>query len=149
MLTILLNNLTVLLVIFITSLVLGDGGLFLITWNASVWGTIFGLTAKGASIFSGKHPIYFFAVIMLIVLPHMILEAMSYFLAAISGSVISKDVILEKFASHRFMEVFGFNMYLLLFGLMFLLVGAAVETFVLQNVTTYQEIIRMSFLGLN
>ena len=75
----------------------------------------------------------------------MILEAISYFLAAISGSVISKDVLLEQFASEKFFEVFGFNLYLLLFALIFLLLGAVVETFVLENIDIYQQIIQMSF----
>jgi len=74
----------------------------------------------------------------------MMIEGMSYFLAAISGSVISKDVILEKFASDRFFEVFGFNLYLLLFGLIFLVLGAFVEQWVLVNVDIYQEIIKQS-----
>ena len=64
---------------------------------------------------------------------------------AISGSVISKDVLLEQFASDRFFAVFGFNLYLLLFALLFLLLGAIMETFVLNNVDIYQQIIQMSF----
>jgi hypothetical protein len=127
------NNFLVLLACFIMALLTGDGAIFLITWNASVWGTIFGLTAKNAAAFSGAAPYLIFVGIMIIVFCHMIIEALSYFLAAISGSVISKDVILEKFASDRFMEVFGFNLYLLLFGLIALLVGAFVETLVLVN----------------
>lgn len=142
------NNFMVLLACFVIALLTGDGAIFLITWNASVWGTIFGLTAKGAGMFAGKHPFLYFVLIMLIVFPHMILEAVSYFLAAISGSVISKDVILEEFASERFTEVFGFNLYLLLFGLVFLVAGALVETFVLENIGIYQEIIRMSMQGI-
>lgn len=141
---ILSNNFLVLMACFIMALLTGDGGIFLIVWNASVWGTIFGLTAKGAAVFSGKQPLFFFGLIMLIVFPHMIIEGISYFLAAISGSVISKDVLLEQFASERFFEVFGFNLYLLLFGLFFLLLGALVETFVLENVSVYMEIIKMS-----
>jgi len=139
------NNFLVLMACFIMALLTGDGAIFLITWNASVWGTIFGLTAKGCAIFSGKSPFVLFGLIMLIVFPHMMIEAISYFLAAISGSVISKDVILEKFASHRFLEVFGFNLYLLLFALIFLVLGAAVEAWVLGNVGAYQEIIQCSF----
>jgi len=42
------------------------------------------------------------------------------------------------------MEVFSLNLYLLFIALIFLLFGALVETYVLQNVTTYQEIIRQS-----
>ena len=142
------NNFLVMVACFILALLTGDGAIFLITWNASVWGTIFGVTAKGAAAFSGQNPFYLFAIVMLVVFPHMMIEAISYFLAAISGSVISKDVILEEFASHRFFEVFGFNLYLLLFALVFLLLGALVETFVLENVRIYQEIIKMSFQGL-
>ena len=143
--TLLTNNFLVLMACFILALLAGDGAIFMITWNASVWGTIFGLTAKNAATVAGQHPLYFFGLIMLIVFPHMIIEAISYFLAAISGSVISKDVLLEQFASERFFEVFGFNLYLLLFGLLFLLLGAIVETFVLQNVDIYQQIIQLSF----
>ncbi|MEK6853671.1 MAG: stage II sporulation protein M [Nanoarchaeota archaeon] len=139
------NNFLVMMACFILALLTGDGGIFLIVWNASVWGTIFGLTAKSAALFADKNPLYFFGLIMLIVFPHMIIEGIAYFLAAISGSIISKDVILEQFASDRFFEVFGFNLYLLLFALLFLLLGALVETLVLENVTIYQDIIQMSF----
>lgn len=138
------NNFLVLVAVFIMALLTGNGSIFLIAWNASVWGAIFGITAKNAGLFAGRHPFYFFGIIMLVVFPHMILEAMSYFLAAISGSIISKDVILEEFASDRFWEVFTFNMYLLAFALLFLIAGAVTETFVLNNVDIYREIIKMS-----
>lgn len=138
------NNFLVLIACFILALLSGDGAIFLITWNASVWGTIFGLTAKCAASLTGQHPFLYFGIIFLVIFPHMILEAISYFLAAISGSVISKDVLLENFASSRFFEVFRFNLYLLLFALLFLLLGALVETFVLDHVDIYQEIIKMS-----
>lgn len=143
-LSLLSNNFLVLIACFVLALLTGDGAIFLITWNASVWGTIFGITAKNAALFSGQNPFWMFAIIMLVVFPHMIIEAISYFLAAVSGSIISKDVVLEEFASERFMEVFGFNLYLLLFGLLALLLGAAVETWVLGNVEIYKEIIQMS-----
>jgi len=138
------NNFMVLIACFILALLTGDGGILLITWNASVWGAIFGITAKNAAAFSGQHPFYLFLMIMLVVFPHMILEAISYFLAAISGAVISKDVLLEEFASDRFFEVFGFNLYLFFLALTFLVLGAAVETWVLNNVDIYQQIIQWS-----
>ncbi|MDP3640688.1 MAG: stage II sporulation protein M [Nanoarchaeota archaeon] len=141
------NNFMVLVACFVLALLTGDGAILLITWNASVWGTIFGLTAKNAALFAGQSPFFFFAMIMLIVFPHMIIEGLSYFLAAISGSIISKDVLLEEFASSRFFEVFTFNLYLFLFALFFLLMGALVETFVLDNIEIYQKIIQMSFLA--
>ncbi len=141
---ILQNNFMVLMACFVLALLSGDGAILLISWNASVWGTIFGLTAKSAAAFSGGNVLFYFALIMLIVFPHMIIEALSYFLAAIAGSVISKDVILEEFASDRFYDVFTMNIYLLVAALVMLLLGALVETWVLENVGVYQEIIRMS-----
>ena len=138
------NNFLVMIACFIMALLTGDGAIFLITWNASVWGSIFGLTAKGAALFSGENQFYLFGIIMLVVFPHMIIEAMAYFLAAISGAIISKDVILEEFASDRFFEVFGFNLYLLLFALFFLVLGGVVETLVLNNVQIYETLIRAS-----
>jgi MFS family permease len=138
------NNFLVLMAIFIMALLTGDGAIFLITWNASVWGTIFGITAKHAALFTGGSAFLTFGTIMLIVFPHMMIEAICYFLGAISGSVISKDVILEEFASHRFFEVFGLNLYLFLFALLFLLLGALVEAWVLGNVNIYQEIIKQA-----
>ena len=142
------NNFMVMLACFFLALLTGDGAIFLITWNASVWGTIFGFTAKSASMISGQHPFLVFATVMVIVFPHMMIEAMSYFLAAISGSVISKDVLLEKLDSDRFMEVFSFNLYLLFAALVFLVLGCLVETFVLENATTYRTIIDQSMLAL-
>jgi len=141
------NNLLVMIACFIMALLTGDGAIFLIIWNASVWGTIFGITAKNAASFSGANVVYIFGIVMLIVFPHMIIEGISYFLAAIAGSVISKDVILEKFASDRFFRVFGFNLYLIVIALLFLLLGAGVEAFVLENVDIYSEIVRQSLLS--
>ena len=142
------NNFMVMLACFFLALLTGDGAIFLITWNASVWGTIFGFTAKTASMISGQHPFLVFGTVMLIVFPHMMIEAICYFLAAISGSVISKDVLLEKLDSDRFMEVFSFNLYLLLAAVVFLLLGVSVETFVLENATIYKTIIDQSMLAL-
>ncbi|MBI2669149.1 stage II sporulation protein M [Candidatus Woesearchaeota archaeon] len=139
------NNFLVLIACFILALLAGDGAIYLITWNASVWGTIFGVTAKLAGQFGGgEHTLALFGIIMLIVFPHMIIEGISYFLAAISGSVISKGVLLEEFASDRFWEVFGFNLYLFLAALVFVVLGALVETFVLDNVDIYMQIIQQS-----
>lgn len=145
---ILINNWWVMAACFILSLLTGDGAIFLITWNASVWGTIFGITAKYAALFAKANPLYYLMLILLIVFPHMMLEALSYILASISGAVISKDVILEKFESKRFNEVFLYNFMLFLFGVLFLILGALVEAYVLHNSDTYREIIMQSMMML-
>jgi len=145
---ILLNNWWVMLACFIISLLTGDGAVFLIIWNASMWGTIFGVTARDAALFAHTNPFWYLIIVLLIVLPHAFLEIMAYMLAAISGGVISKDVLLEKFESARFNRVFMYNFMLFLVAIAFLLMGAFVETMVLQHATTYKEIIMQSYLAL-
>ncbi len=150
------NNLKVMIVCFMIAFLTGNGAIFLIIWNASVWGTIFGVTAKCAGKYAalypgqalvGLPPPLMFLLILAIVTPHMLIEAMAYFCAAISGSIISKDVILEEFNSDRFKKVLKFNLYLLVIAFGFVVLGAIVETFVLDNVSTYGTIIAQSMKG--
>lgn len=139
------NNLWVLIACFVISLLTGDGAIFLLTWNASVWGTIFGITARNAAISAQVNPFYYLGLILLIVLPHAFLEILSYILAAMSGGIISKDVLLEKFESKRFNQVFMYNFILFLLAIIILVFGAGMETWVLQHVSKYAEIIAQSY----
>jgi uncharacterized membrane protein SpoIIM required for sporulation len=145
-LELLLNNWWVLFACFIVSLLTGDGAIFLLTWNASMWGTIFGVTARNAALHSQGNPFVYLVIVLLIVFPHAFLELLAYTLAAISGGVISKDVLLEKFESKRFNEVFQYNFWLFVIAVVVLIIGALVETWVLGNVTIYADIIQQSFL---
>ncbi|MEK6963382.1 MAG: stage II sporulation protein M [Nanoarchaeota archaeon] len=139
------NNLWVLIACFLISLLAGEGAIFLLVWNASVWGTIFGVTARNAAYYSHSNPFYYLGLILLIVLPHAILEIFSYVLAAISGGVISKGVLLEKFDSKLFNQVFTYNFILFLIALLVLVLGAGVETWVLEHIQTYAQIIAQSY----
>lgn len=142
---ILKNNILVLTVIFITAFVLGDGGIFLITWNASVWGTIFGNLAKTAAHNANQNPYFYFFLVLAIVTPHMLLEAFSYIASATTGGVISRAVIKEKLLSKRFNFIIVNIIISFVFALVILLIAVSVETYVLGNVHTYQTIIRQSF----
>jgi uncharacterized membrane protein SpoIIM required for sporulation len=146
LLAILINNIAVLIACFLISFLTGDGAIFLITWNASVWGTIFGMTAKNAAVLGTNNAFVYFIFILIIVLPHVILEGGAYILAAISGGVISKDVLLEKFVSKEFNKVFFYNFWLFLLAILVLIIGAFVETFVVTNIPLYQQIIQQSLL---
>ncbi len=92
-LSILSNNWWVLLACFLIALVVGNGAVFFITWNASAWGTLLGYRALTAAWYSGANPYWCLLVIFVITLPHLILEGGAYILAAISGSVISDGII--------------------------------------------------------
>jgi len=60
------NNLKVLVVCLIASLVYGAGAIFIITWNASVWGVVFALIAKNSALAAGQNPYAAFALMLVL-----------------------------------------------------------------------------------
>lgn len=149
----LFNNLSVLLLCFITAFLIGDGAIFLIAWNASVWGTIFGTIARNAAVKGAavgwsvcRTPANCFLFIVLIVFAHMIIEAFAYMCSATAGGVVSKAILREELFSLRFKHLAVNTIILVVFALIVLLIGALVETAVLTYSDTYRLIIRQSFL---
>jgi hypothetical protein len=147
------NNFSVMILAFLTAFLLGDGAIFLLAWNASVWGTIFGTIAKNAAVKGAavswavcKTPANCFLIVMLIVFMHMIIEAFAYMCAATAGGTVSKAVLKERFFSIRFKNLAFNTILLIVFALVVLAIGALVETSVLVNSDTYRLIIRQSFL---
>lgn len=126
----LLNNLKVLIFCLVFSFGYGAGAVFLLTWNASVWGTLFALLAKGAAASSGRNPIIYFLLIIIAVLPHMVLEVGSYFLAEVAGGIVSKAAVRERFMSQRFKMIVKDSFYVFIMSLIVLLLAVIFETHV-------------------
>ncbi|MBI4139954.1 stage II sporulation protein M [Candidatus Woesearchaeota archaeon] len=135
------NNIVVLLACFLLSLVAGNGSIFLITWNASVWGTIFGITAKSAATALQGNPFILFILVLISVFPHVFLEISSYIVGTISGAVISDSVIDDGVKSEKFFKVLGYNLVLFAIALALLVVGGLVEAYVIGNFKVYSTII--------
>lgn len=125
--TILGNNLKVLIVCLIASLVYGAGAIFIITWNASVWGVVFALIAKNSALAAGQNPYAAFALMILSVLPHMLLEASAYFLAAISGGIFSKALLREKTFSKRFNQIIEDSLMMFIIAVIVLVLACWLE----------------------
>lgn len=121
------NNLKVLFVCLILSLVYGAGSILFITWNASVWGVVFGYSIKMGAIVEGQNPLITFLVIMIPVLPHLFTEALSYFSAAIAGGVMSKAVVKEEWFSKRFNHVATDSLILFGLAIFFVILAALLE----------------------
>lgn len=111
---ILANNWWVLLACFLVALIAGDGALFFVAWNASAWGTVFGYRAVMASQVDGFTAVGSLLTILVITLPHFLLEGGAYLLAAISGGVISDEL-------DKMDEVRGFVVYLLVAAVVYAL----------------------------
>ena len=125
--SLLLNNLKVLVFCLLASFIYGSGAVFIITWNASVWGTIFGVVARESSLAAGQNPFIYFALTLLAVFPHMILEASSYFIAAISGGIVSKSVLREKPFSKRFTQIIEDGLIMFIIAIIILVIAVYIE----------------------
>ena len=128
--SLLLNNFKVLLVSFIFSLVYGAGAILFLTWNASVWGTIFGYIARQAAQATNQNVFVAFASLFIKVLPHTVLEVSSYLLAIIAGGIISKATIKEKLGSKKFNHVLTDGFIIFTVALLLIIFAAYVEVFV-------------------
>jgi len=138
------HNLFVMGICFLLSLVAGNGAIFMIIWNASVWGTVFGVLGKTVAVYLQTHPAIIFSLILISVFPHVLLEISSYIIAVVSGTIISDAMAREKIVSKTFGRVLIHNVLLLLCAVAVLAIAMIVETYVLNNFTTYKTIIQLS-----
>ncbi|MFH1438948.1 MAG: stage II sporulation protein M [Candidatus Woesearchaeota archaeon] len=122
---IMLNNLLVMVVCLILSLVYGAGSIFFLVWNASVWGAVFGYVAHTS--LKESHPFVAFGIVMLPVLAHMITEALAYFTAAVSGGILSKAVMREDIFSEKFHHILSDALMILLIGFTLVVIAAIIE----------------------
>jgi uncharacterized membrane protein SpoIIM required for sporulation len=90
------NNWWVLLACFLLAIIVGDGAIFFITWNASSWGALFGYRSLSAGLYAHVNPWWYLFLVFIITLPHVILEGGAYILSAISGSIVSDEIVKEK-----------------------------------------------------
>ncbi|MDO8634556.1 MAG: hypothetical protein Q7K34_04665 [archaeon] len=125
------NNFFVLITSFFLALLFEKGTTFIMVWNASVWGAAFAAAAKSPFISLAHDPIASFALIMLVVFPHLVLEAGAYFSSTIAGGLLNKAIIAENMNSIRFRVIATHSVLLFLLGLIFLGAGAIVETAVI------------------
>lgn len=138
------HNLGVLSLVFLTSLLIGDGAIFLIMINAYIWGTVFGQLSLATTV-ANLNPITVGAIILTIVLPHTLLEALSYIIAAIAGGVLSRTIIQEQEIEHK-MKLLKGTIGLLILAILILAAGMFIEELILSNNGLYQHIINIANL---
>ncbi len=134
------HNFKILIICLVASFIYGAGAILILTWNASVWGVIFGLIAKNAAIIGNRNPFVYFFITLIAVLPHLFAEAVAYFLVALSGGVVSTATLREKIFSKRFTQIITDALVIFFIAVVMLLIAAYIEAYVTHNV--------INFLGL-
>lgn len=86
---ILVNNIGLLIFFFLLSLFYGFGSIFLLSWNASILGVMWGRALKSTILLSIlKSTLFAF--------PYLLPEVLAYFLAAIAGGIVSINLAEKK-----------------------------------------------------
>ncbi|MFH1240322.1 MAG: stage II sporulation protein M [Candidatus Diapherotrites archaeon] len=133
------NNSSVLLWAILFSFIYGAGAIFLISWNASIIGIvvgrdIIGLVASYAHLGVGwdlaaayMHGLFN----ALGFLPHGLPEALGYFIGAFAGAIISVAISKRQYRSKEFETIAKDAFILVLIALLFILIGALIEAYLL------------------
>jgi uncharacterized membrane protein SpoIIM required for sporulation len=115
-----MNNLQVMLIAFVFSLIFGAGAVFIIVWNASVLGVYIGQVSK----FAWQIPI-----VSLTFLPHGIPEITGYIVSGLAGGLLSA-AILRKKDTNTLKYISFDSLKLLLFGVLIIAIAAAIEVYI-------------------
>jgi uncharacterized membrane protein SpoIIM required for sporulation len=123
--SVLVNNVGVFLLAFLLSLLFELGVSLVVSWNAVFWGLLMAVRIFQAHAASSS-PLFslFF---MFSLLPHLIMEAVSYIAAAYAGLLLSRLVIREKELRWGFEEIVGQSTKLVGAGLLLLFCAAVIE----------------------
>ncbi|VVB52515.1 Stage II sporulation protein M [uncultured archaeon] len=119
---IVVNNLRITLICVLLSLVYGCGAVFILNYNASIAGVMYGSSLR--ALFWGASKLY---PNILMYLPHTTIEIFAYLLAAVSGSIISKATMGHPGGRILFRDGF----VLLVLSIVLIVFAAAIEVNVL------------------
>jgi uncharacterized membrane protein SpoIIM required for sporulation len=123
---IILNNIYVMLLSFILSLVFAAGSIFILTWNASVLGVVVGYIAQTSFGTAAAIPLALAGF-----LPHGVPEILSYLLAGLAGGMLSFAIEKHRIDSPEFMTVAKDSGMIFLASLLLIVVAGVIESFIL------------------
>ncbi len=128
------NNATVLLLAILFSFLFGEGALFLISWNASIIGTVIGKISAQTLATMPTHDI--FSVIYSLgmgvyqgigFIPHGIPEIVAYYIGAIAGGIISVSMAKEVYKTNEFETIAKDAGALVITAVIVLFIAALIE----------------------
>ncbi len=122
-LDILANNISVLMLAFLFSFLLGTGAVLILAWNASVLSAAIGLIANTLGGVTG------IPAAVLIFIPHGTFEILAYFIGGIAGGLVSAAVM--KNSSENFGYILKDSIGMIAISFICLIIGAVIETFVI------------------
>ncbi len=126
---VLLNNLKVLVLCLIFSLIYGSGAIFILAWNASVMGSAIGIGIERA-IDASSTSFQAVSTNLMGYFLHGIPEILAYFVGGLAGGILSVAIVNEKFGDVSFKRAFTDSINLVLFAVIVLVFAGLIEVFV-------------------
>ncbi len=122
LLSIIENNVFVMIFTLIFSLIFGAGAIFVLIWNASVIAAAIGVFAKYqlSDVFSG----------LMRYMIHGFPEITAYFITALAGGIFGIGVIRNGIKSRKFLKVAENSVVLLFMALIILIIAALIEVYI-------------------
>lgn len=120
--TIFFNNVIVLTLSFIFSLLFGFGAIFIVSWNATVLAAAIGMLSRslgGASTLP---------LAILTFLPHGSLEMLAYLIGGIAGGVLSVAISKKNIEGVKFYRVLSDSLMLYVYSVLLLVIAGLIES---------------------
>ncbi len=134
------NNTTVLLLAVLFSFLFGEGALFLISWNASIIGTVMGkISAQAMAATASKdiigvaYSIGFGIYHGIGFIPHGIPEIVAYYIGAIAGGIISASMAKKVYQTNEFKIIAMDAAALIIIAIIMLWSAAMIESWLWLN----------------
>lgn len=120
------NNIKVLIITLIFSLIFGAGAIFILSWNASVIAAAIGIYSKSnlAALPCGLGRY----------LIHGVPEIAAYFVAAIAGGIISMGIVKHDVRGEKLWDIMQDTLNLIILAIIILLIAAFVEVYITPDV---------------
>ena len=126
LISIIQNNVYVMIFTLIFSLIFGAGAIFVLAWNASVISSAIGVFTQ--------YQIKDIPLGLLRYMIHGFPEIAAYFVTALAGGIVSVGVIRNGIMNKKFLRVLGNSVMLLLIAIIILLVAAVVEVYITPSI---------------
>ena len=115
------NNISVMMIILLFSLIFGAGAIFILAWNASVIAVAVGIFAKYQLI---QVPMGIARYMI-----HGLPEIGAYFVTALAGGILGVSIMRNEFRSKRFVRVAENSILLVFVAIILLVVAALIEVY--------------------
>jgi uncharacterized membrane protein SpoIIM required for sporulation len=121
---IIINNLGLMFFFFLLSLFYGSGSIFLLSWNASILGVMWGKMAKTLLLL--ENPLTF-VTNTFFNFPYMLPEVLAYFLASIAGGIVSINLTKKNKVGIAMID----SLIFLVVSIVIIIIAGIIETFML------------------